>query len=234
MIQFMKTKLLTLMAVLAALPAAQASLSWSWSGSSTIPDNSPSSGAAAGIYIPSTDSQLSGIANPYVTGIASVGMTISGGWAGDYTVVLQHVNATGGGSQSLTLFSLLLGGAAANGGIGGTGANAFQLTSTGGTVDSTFGASSSSIANITGTYNLNFGTTFNNIAPTGDWILYVTDSQAGSQGILTGWTLGLDVVPEPVNVALGIFGGLLGGIALVRHLGAKRWLVRRRPAEPVV
>ena len=216
----MKTKLLTLIAVLAALPMAQASLSWSWSGSSTIPDNSPSSGAAAGIYIPSTDSQLSGIVNPYVAAVASVGITISGGWAGDYTVELQHVNATGGGSQSLNLFSTLLGGAAANGGF-----SSFQLTSSGGTVNSTFGASTTSTANITGTYNFNFGTTFNNIAPTGDWILYVTDSQAGSQGTLTGWTLGLDVVPEPVNVALGIFGGLLGGIALVRYLIAKRRLV---------
>jgi hypothetical protein len=208
----MKTKLLTVIAALAVLPAAQASLaSWSWSGSATIPDNSPYSGAAADINIPSTDSQLSGIVNPYVSAIASVGITISGGWAGDYTVVLQHVNATGGGSQSLNLFSLLLGGAAANGGF-----SSFQLNSTTGTSDSTFGASSSSTANITGTYNFNFGTTFNNIAPTGDWILYVTDSQAGSQGTLTGWSLGLDVVPEPVNVALGVFGAMLAAVVVGR------------------
>jgi hypothetical protein len=32
----------------------------------------------------------------------------------------------------------------------------------------------------------------------------------------------LEVVPEPVNVALGVFGGLLGGGALVRYLVAKR------------
>src|ERR1019366_3131030 len=133
----MKTKLLTVVAMLAVLPAAQASLSWTWSGSATIPDNSPYSGAAADINVPSTDSQLSGIVNPYVSSIASVGITISGGGAGDYTGGLEHVNATGGGSQSLTLFSLLLGGTAANGGF-----SSFQLNSTTGTSDPNFGASS--------------------------------------------------------------------------------------------
>jgi hypothetical protein len=216
----MKTKLLTVIAALAVLPAAQATLAnWSWSGSATIPDNSPYSGAAAGINISAGDSQLSGIANPYVTGIASLGITISGGWAGDYTVVLQHVNATGGGSQSLTLFSALLGGAAANGGF-----SSFTLTSSGGTVDSTFGASTTSTANITGTYNFNFGTTFNNVSPTGDWILYVTDSQGGSQGVLTGWSLGLVVVPEPVSLALPIFGALLLVAGAGRH-----FIYRRAP-----
>jgi hypothetical protein len=213
----MKIKFLILLAVWAGLPAAQATLSWSWSGSAAIPDNSPNAGAAAGIYISSADSQLSGILNPTVSAIASVGFTISGGWAGDYTVVLQHVDATGGGSQSVTLFSLLLGGAAANGGF-----SSFQLDATGGTADATFGASASSTANLTGTYNLNFGTTFNNVAPTGDWILYVTDSQGLNQGTLTGWSLRLEVVPEPISVALPIFGGVLLVTGLARHFRSRR------------
>ena len=33
---------------------------------------------------------------------------------------------------------------------------------------------------------------------------------------------GVNVVPEPVNVALGIFGVLLGGLALARYHAAKR------------
>jgi hypothetical protein len=34
--------------------------------------------------------------------------------------------------------------------------------------------------------------------------------------------LNIEVVPEPVNVALGIFGVLLGGLGLARYHAAKR------------
>jgi hypothetical protein len=39
---------------------------------------------------------------------------------------------------------------------------------------------------------------------------------------LSGWSLNLDVVPEPVNVALGIFGGMMGILAFARSRRAKR------------
>jgi hypothetical protein len=39
---------------------------------------------------------------------------------------------------------------------------------------------------------------------------------------LNSWTLDITPVPEPVNVALGIFGALLGGLGLARHHAAKR------------
>src|SRR5260221_5263669 len=54
-----------------------------------IPDNSPDAGAASGIYIAPTDSQLSGIVNPSVASM-SLTFTITGGWDGDYTLVLKH------------------------------------------------------------------------------------------------------------------------------------------------
>lgn len=210
MMQLMKTILLTI-AVALVTSAAQASLSWSWSGSAAIPDNSPYVGAAAGIYIAPTDSQLSGIANPSISSIAAVTISITGGWAGDYTAALQHVNADGSQSQSLTLFSMLLGGTAANGGFDG-----LQLDSTSGTINPNFNAINSSSTQISGTYYFNFGTTFNNLSPTGDWILYVTDSQAGSQGTLAGWSLDLNVVPEPTAIALPIFGAALAVSAFLR------------------
>jgi hypothetical protein len=39
---------------------------------------------------------------------------------------------------------------------------------------------------------------------------------------LVGWSLDITVVPEPVNVALGIFGIVLGGGALVHSRMARR------------
>ena len=191
-----------------------AALSWSTSSGVNISDY-PATGAASDIYISSGDSQLSGIVNPYVASIASVTFTIVGNptaWAGDYTLVLQHVADDGLTSQSQTLFSSLLGGAAANNGFDNV-----TLSSTGsGSISS--GASASSTAAITGTYLLNFASTFQDVSPTGDWILFVTDTGPDFQGTLSGWSMSLDVVPEPVNVALGIFGGLLGLAVLRRKL----------------
>jgi subtilisin-like proprotein convertase family protein len=48
--------------------------------------------------------------------------------------------------------------------------------------------------------------TFDNSAADGTWDLYFADlgSDAGSP-VLNSWTLNIDVVPEPVNQALGIF-----------------------------
>jgi subtilisin-like proprotein convertase family protein len=43
----------------------------------------------------------------------------------------------------------------------------------------------------------------------GSWELYFEDEvSGGGTSTLTGWTLNIETVPEPVNVALGIFAGL--------------------------
>ena len=70
--------------------------------------------------------------------------------------------------------------------------------------------------------------TFNNLTLVGGSTFSVTDTMSGyaTNGIsivaFDNITLNVNVVPEPVNVALGIFGGLLGGLGLVRHHATKR------------
>ena len=58
----------------------------------------------------------------------------------------------------------------------------------------------------------------------GDWTLAIFDLSGGdkSASALTGWSLDLEPVPEPVNVALGIFGGLAGLAALARAGAGRR------------
>jgi hypothetical protein len=216
-------KLCTAAAAICGAQQSEASLlTWSASPNATIPDNSPSLGAASDIYIASGDSQLSGIVNPYVAQLMSVQFTITGGWDGDYKIVLSHTDGTT--AQSVTLLNMLLSGAAANSGFN-------NVTLAVGNTDINSAGSSSSTTAITGTWAPQGGVNFNsfqNISPTGDWLLYVTDNQSGDQGTFASWSLNLDVVPEPVNVALGVFGVLLGGSALVRYQAAKRRLVLQK------
>jgi hypothetical protein len=188
-------------------------ITWSASPGVSIPDNSPNAGAASDIYIAPGDSQLTGILNPSVASVASVQFTITGGWDGDYKLVLSHTDGTA--SQSVTLVNMLLGGAAANSGF-----NNVTLSPASGS--DTAVASTSSTSPIAGTcYGIDFNP-FQHISPTGDWLLYVTDNAAGDQGVLSGWSLSLDVVPEPVNVALWIFGGMMGILAFARSRRTRR------------
>jgi hypothetical protein len=197
---------------------SEAGLTWSASPNAAIPDNSPNAGAAADIYIAPGDSQLSGMVNPTVSQVASVRFTIAGGWDGDYRVVLSHTGGTT--SQSVVLLNVLLSGAAANGGF-----NNVILTTLNSPADISTGASASSTAAIRGTYSPQGGVNFDafqNISPTGDWLLYVTDNAAGDRGTLASWSLTLDVVPEPTGRALMIFGAMLAALAAVR------WFCRQR------
>jgi hypothetical protein len=45
--------------------------------------------------------------------------------------------------------------------------------------------------------------------PNGTWTLFFADSSAGHTSTQEGWSLDITAVPEPVNVALAIFGGVL-------------------------
>ena len=64
------------------------------------------------------------------------------------------------------------------------------------------------------TYAIDFTTTgfqtaFNGQNPNDTWTLFFADTVNGDQTTLNGWSLGITAVPEPVNVALGIFAGLV-------------------------
>ena len=54
--------------------------------------------------------------------------------------------------------------------------------------------------------------------PNGEWTLFFADVVAGGgNSTLNGWNLEITAVPEPVNVALGVFGVLFGVVTVVRR-----------------
>lgn len=60
---------------------------------------------------------------------------------------------------------------------------------------------------------------FSGVNPNGAWTLYFSDTIAGGgNATLNGWSLGIAAVPEPVNVALGIFTAILAALPLLRNL----------------
>ena len=61
---------------------------------------------------------------------------------------------------------------------------------------------------------------FSDINPNGNWTLFYSDlANAGgsSSSTLVSWSLDITAVPEPVNVALGIFGGVFLVAIVGRH-----------------
>jgi len=55
----------------------------------------------------------------------------------------------------------------------------------------------------------------------GTWTLYFSDTTSGESPTLGPWTLDITVVPEPVEVALGVFGVLFAAIVVVRRRTGK-------------
>jgi subtilisin-like proprotein convertase family protein len=70
-----------------------------------------------------------------------------------------------------------------------------------------------------GTYNPSAGSTafasYNGMNPNGNWTLFISDLSGGDVSFsqLNSWSLTFNAVPEPVNVALGVFGAVLLGVA---------------------
>lgn len=51
------------------------------------------------------------------------------------------------------------------------------------------------------------GTGFGGMNPNGPWTLFISDVvSGGGEATLSGWSLDITVVPEPVNVTLAVFG----------------------------
>ena len=70
-----------------------------------------------------------------------------------------------------------------------------------------------------------FLSAFNSLDPNGTWTLFAADVSSGDQSTLVSWELDITAVPEPVTVALGIFGGLFALLGAA-HL----WRLRRAPS----
>jgi subtilisin-like proprotein convertase family protein len=66
-------------------------------------------------------------------------------------------------------------------------------------------------------------TTFGSMSGSGIWTLFLADTATGGQSTVVSWglDLGITAVPEPVNVALGLFGGVFALVTAVR------WRLRR-------
>ena len=61
------------------------------------------------------------------------------------------------------------------------------------------------------------------VNPNGTWTLFFADMSASHAATLDSWSVSINAVPEPVNVALMVFGGI-GGIVW----GVRRFVVRRK------
>ncbi len=72
---------------------------------------------------------------------------------------------------------------------------------------------------------VNFGA-FNTVNPNGTWTLFIADLSSGAQSQLTGWSLAITEVPEPVNVALLVFGGVFGAVGLARSRQVRNFIRR--------
>jgi subtilisin-like proprotein convertase family protein len=71
---------------------------------------------------------------------------------------------------------------------------------------------------------------FNGLDPNGTWTLFFADRSAGDQSTLVGWSLEITTVPEPVNVALGIFAGVFLVVLVVRSRPVRNRVQRWRVA----
>ncbi len=155
----------------------------------TIPDNNPS-GVAYSINFASSGLTVGNI---------TVSINLSGGYNGDIYAYLSH------GSQ----ISTLLNGPSA--GLSGSAMNITFVEGTGSPIPTT------SSANLSGSYTAYTDlATFNNTAPNGNWTLFFADLSPGDTSTLNTFSLDITAVPEPVNVALVIFGGLLAVWSAVR------------------
>jgi hypothetical protein len=84
------------------------------------------------------------------------------------------------------------------------------------TAPETAGSPLTGIFNVNGTPGLNgtaangslaFGSAYDGLNPNGTWTLFLAnEASGGDPSMLVSWSLSIDAVPEPTNIALGIFG----------------------------
>lgn len=208
--------------VLGAGLTAQAGI-YSYTGSAyAIPD-----GSLAGV-----SSQINVSGETAVLSDITVTLNLSGGYNGDLYAYLSYggvlvplLNRIGvssgnpfgasGGGMSVTLSdsgSVNIH-AAGNGVLSGTymadGENISPTSSAG-----SFNANGGSIT---------LDTTFGGMNANGEWTLFFADvSAGGGTSTLNSWSIDITAVPEPVNVALGIFAGVFLVVILARSQRVRR------------
>jgi subtilisin-like proprotein convertase family protein len=197
---------LTLAVVAGVSRQAAATLSFSNGGSgslysisqsglnATIPDNSYS-GVAYSINFAATGLNISDI---------SVQFNLTSTYDGSIYAYLSH------GSQIALLVNQITG--APN----SAGFNVTLTTATGSDIHTATGTAGQPLS---GTYLAdstgNGLTTFQNTDPNGNWTLFFADLGPGDAPTLNSFNVSITAVPEPITLALPIFGGLVltGGLA---------------------
>ena len=195
----MKSKLLLLNLILALAFQAQGSLYQT----GTIPDGNLVGVAFTGTY----DEAAAGAT---VSSLA-VNLQLSGGFNGDLYSYLVAPNGT--------LVVLLNRPGVTTGnpfGYSGSGLNVSLSDAASSSIQTTAETGGSVF---TGSYQA-AGTlaNFNGSSADGTWTLYFADESAGGgQATLSGWSLDITAVPEPVNAAMGIFACCVVGMAAIRQ-----------------
>lgn len=200
--------------LLLLVATAKASLyTESFTSGMAIPDGSPVGMAAVGtVGDISTGQTVAGL---------TVGLNVSGGYNGDLYAYLVAPN--GAIVLLLNQPGVAVNGFGASGaGMGDGSVNSFVLSDSG----STSIQSVTSGGVLMGTYSAAGSLSgFDGSAANGSWSLYFADlTSGGGTSTLDSWTLNISTsaVPEPVNMALGIFAGFAG------IYGMFRWQFRRK------
>ncbi len=222
-------KRMAVLILLAGMPGlSKAALSSGWSGTQAIADND-ASGMAFNFSL--TDA---------ATSISDVSLTfnLSGGYNGDlyaylshgsgFAVLLNRVGRSAGNTDGYgnSGFAVTLSGSASadihqyqslGPGYNGNG----QLTGTWG-ADGRFLDPASAASAFDSSPRNNTLSTFNGMNPNGTWTLFFADRSGGEVSTLTSWSVDITAVPEPVNLALGVFAGVFGSAAFWRRRSLKR------------
>lgn len=169
---------------------------------------------------------VSGIPSGSVVGGLTVDLTVSGGYNGDLYAYLVAPNGT---------LVMLLNRPGVTGGnpfgYGGSGLDVTLSDTAAGSIQTT---PETAGAVFSGTYQA-AGTlgNINGSAADGTWTLFFADESAGgSQAMLTGWSLDITAVPEPVNVAMAIFGLACMVVGCVRSYHVSSKGTSRSPVLP--
>jgi hypothetical protein len=213
-----------------AADAAVYTLSYNsgFANSGVIPDANPTGWS---------DSRTVSVADPVITDI-SVRLNVSGGFNGDLYAYISYngvlvplLNRVGIGSgnsfgYSDTGFNMTLSTAGAfnvhdygahSPSINGSG----QLTGTwqadGRNIDPNSAPASFDAAGTAGLGD------YSGLNPNGTWTLFFADLSGGAQSTVVSWGLDISAVPEPANVALGVFAGLFCAAGI--------WRVRRKQKQ---
>ena len=200
----------TLIGILAGLLVAGMSASASLYNVGNIPDGNPTGVSFTGNY----DGAVAGA----TVSSLSVNLSISGGYNGNLFAYLVAPDGT-----VVTLLNQ----------PGATGVNPFGYAGSGLSVILSDTASGS-IQTTPETPGAVFGSGlayqaagslsgFNGSVADGTWTLFFADMAAGGgSATLTGWSLNITAVPEPVNVALAVFGVVVVGAGVARRYQVRR------------